>query len=75
MFNLALCGHTALTASAAMALPVIAHAKVRLLIRLFQNKLGGSLFFLAKILHGLWEFALFCFNKVLGIQTATNSML
>lgn len=32
-------------------------------------QVGRSLF-LDKILHGLWEFALFCFNKVLGIQTA-----
>lgn len=35
---------------------------------------GRSLLFLFKILYGLWEFALFCFSKVLGIQTATNSV-
>lgn len=32
-----------------------------------------SLLFQFKILHGLWEFALFCFSKVLDIQTATTS--
>ena len=46
MFSLALCGHTALTAAAATALPVTAHAKVRLVIRLFQDKLGGLFFWL-----------------------------
>lgn len=59
MFNLALCGHTALTASAAMALPVTAHAKVRLLIRLFQNKLGGGLFFWLRYCMGFGS--LLCF--------------
>lgn len=63
-FNLVLCDHTALTAAVAVALPVMACAKVRLLIRLFQKKLRG-LFFLDKILHELWEFALFCLIRFL----------
>lgn len=72
-FSPTLCGHATLTATADAALPVTVHAKVRLLIRLYQYKSGGL--FLHRILQGLWEFSLFCFNKVLGIQTATNTML